>query len=102
MLSVTRKSSCSEAEIELPVVAWAEKEGWFVRKLQWIGRWGAPDRVFIKGGVVCFIEFKRPGAKPRPSQRGELRRMKKAGAAVAWFDDVEKAIQWLKRQEAKA
>jgi hypothetical protein len=52
-----------EAGLELTIVDEAEADGWFVRKVQWPGRKGAPDRVFIKGGRTVWIEFKRPDGK---------------------------------------
>ena len=48
----------AEYYIEDNVVAAAEADGWFSRKLQWVGRDGAPDRLFVKLGRVVFIEFK--------------------------------------------
>lgn len=84
-----------EKAIELPVVARAEKAGYFVRKVQWPGRHGAPDRVFIKDGRVVWIEFKRPGEKPRLSQTLEHDRMKAAGAEIHWCDSIADALQIL-------
>lgn len=84
-----------EKAVELPVVHRAEKAGWFVRKLAWPGRNGAPDRVFIKDGRVVWIEFKRPGKKPRLSQELEHDRMKAAGAEIYWCDNVLEALQIL-------
>lgn len=84
-----------EKAVESPVVARAERAGWFVRKVQWPGRIGAPDRVFIKGGRTVWIEFKRPGEKPRLSQTLEHDRMRAAGAEVHWCDNVFDALRIL-------
>lgn len=84
-----------EKAVEMPVVVRAEKAGWFVRKVQWPGRNGAPDRVFIKDGRVVWIEFKRPGEKPRLSQVLEHDRMRAAGAEVHWCDNVSDALRIL-------
>lgn len=84
-----------EIAIELPVVKRAEKAGWFVRKVQWPGRRGAPDRVFIKGGRTVWIEFKDEGEVPRLSQTLEHDRMKEAGAEVYWCDNITEALQIL-------
>lgn len=84
-----------EAAIEKPVCHRAEKAGWFCRKVAWPGRNGAPDRVFIKDGRVVWIEFKRPGEKPRLSQTLEHDRMKAAGAEVYTCDSVVEALKIL-------
>ena len=84
-----------EKGVEMPVVRRAEKAGWFVRKLAWPGRIGAPDRVFIKDGRVVWIEFKDAGKRPRKSQELEHDRMKAAGAEIYWCDNVLEALQIL-------
>ena len=84
-----------EKGVEMPVVKRAEKAGWFVRKLAWPGRIGAPDRVFIKDGRVVWIEFKDAGKRPRKSQELEHDRMKAAGAEIYWCDNVLEALQIL-------
>lgn len=86
-----------EIAVEMPVVRRAEAAGWFVRKVSWPGRIGAPDRVFIKCGRVVWIEFKAPGKEPRQSQVLEHDRMRKAGAELYWFDNIHDALAALKR-----
>lgn len=81
-----------ECAVEDPVVAWAKANGWFVRKLAWTGRKDAPDRVFIKGGRVVFIEFKDLDEPLRLSQSREHDRMRAAGAEVYVCDTREAAI----------
>jgi len=85
-----------EASIEGKVVKAAQDAGWFVRKLSWIGRVGAPDRLFIRDGRVVFIEFKRPGrGRLSPRQKAELERMAAAGAEVHVIDDADHAFRVL-------
>lgn len=79
----------SESVIEGSVCAHSEMNGWLVRKLSWIGRRGAPDRLFMKGGRALFIEFKATGEKPDPLQVREIERMRKAGMEVHVIDDIE-------------
>lgn len=79
----------SEAVIEGSVFAYAEMNGWLVRKLSWIGRRGAPDRLFMKEGRAIFVEFKATGEKPDPIQVREIARMRKAGMTVYVIDDIE-------------
>jgi len=81
----------TEAEIEKPTVALATMHGWFVRKVEWPGRRGAPDRVFIKDGRVVWIEFKSPTGKPTKQQLLEIRRMREAGAEVHICNSLEDA-----------
>lgn len=85
----------TEAAVEQPVVRRAELAGWFVRKVAWLGRIGAPDRVFIKAGRVVWIEFKRPGQKLRLAQELEHDRMRAAGAEVYVFDNAFEAMRVL-------
>lgn len=50
-----------EKYVETKVCEHAKKLGWLVRKAQWIGRNGCPDRFFFRDGLLVIIEFKRPG-----------------------------------------
>lgn len=84
-----------EKAVEIPTVKRAEKDGWFARKVEWPGRIGAPDRVFIRAGRTVWIEFKAPGKVPRRSQTLEHDRMREAGAEVYVADSVDKAMRYL-------
>lgn len=81
-----------ECAVEDPVVAWAKAHGWLVRKLAWVGRRDAPDRLFIKAGRVVFIEFKDRDEPLRLSQRREHDKLRAAGAEVYVCDTREAAI----------
>lgn len=91
-----------ELAVEMPVVKAAERAGYFVRKVGWVGRRSAPDRVFARPdrGVV-FIEFKRPGEVATLAQEIEHKKMIAAGMEVHVCDSVEAAfrILWLDRIE---
>lgn len=84
-----------EAAVEMPVVRRAEAAGWFVRKVVWPNRIGAPDRVFIKESRVVWIEFKAPGETPRLSQIQEHDRMRAAGAELHVCDSASTALKIL-------
>lgn len=59
-----------------------------VRKVQWVGRRHAPDRVvFFAGGI--YVELKAPGEKPRSGQVREHKRMRAAGFDVRVLDTIE-------------
>jgi hypothetical protein len=77
-----------ESRIEYTVVMRAMRAGWFVRKVAWLGRKDAPDRVFAKGGRTVWIEFKAPGEVARLSQDKEHGLMRAAGMEVHVVDSV--------------
>lgn len=84
-----------ESPLEDFACAEAEKAGWLVRKLQWVGRRNAPDRFFAKDGRVVLIEFKRPGGQPRPGQEKEIARLRGAGVEVYACDNPLAALNHL-------
>lgn len=90
-----------ESQIELPVVKRAEAAGYYVRKVAWIGRRSAPDRLFAREdrGQV-YIEFKRPGEDATLAQKLEHTRMRKAGMEVHVCDSIDAAMRllWLRRE----
>ena len=48
-----------EADVEARFVRVVEGHGWVVRKLEWVGRHGAPDRIcFGPGGRMALAEVK--------------------------------------------
>lgn len=70
-----------EIEVESKVCALAERAGWLVRKVKWIGRRGAPDRMFVRRGRIVLIEFKRPKkGQLHALQDREIARLRRAGA----------------------
>lgn len=78
-----------ESRIEQKVQEFAEANGWLVRKLKWIGRRAAPDRLYIRAGRVVFAEFKQKGKLPDPLQAREHKRMREHGAEVVVIDSIE-------------
>lgn len=87
-----------ERDIEKHLVAQVKKLGGEVRKLKWIGRTSAPDRVvFIAGRPPIFVELKAPGKTSTAAQLREHQRMRENGAKVVVLDstaNVDKFI-WL-------
>jgi hypothetical protein len=89
-----------ESAIENPVVKRAEAAGYYVRKVAWVGRRSAPDRLFArKDRGSVYIEFKKPGASATLSQSLEHERMRAAGIEVHVCDNVDDAMRilWLRR-----
>lgn len=75
-----------ERDIEKAFTAQVKAAGGEIRKLKWLGRKGAPDRVLMINSHVWWIEFKAPGKKPSAQQRSEHRRMRKMGMRVLVID----------------
>lgn len=86
-----------ESAIENPVVVRAERAGYFVRKVSWVGRKSAPDRLFSRAdrGSV-FIEFKDEGEVPTRLQAREHERMREAGMEVHVCDNIIDALRILR------
>lgn len=82
--------------VETPVVIRAEAAGYFTRKVSWLGRRSAPDRVFSREdrGTV-WIEFKKEGEEPTRLQIREHERMRSAGMEVHVCDNVADALRIL-------
>jgi hypothetical protein len=79
-----------EIEVEDYLVEQAKAIGGEVRKLRWIGRNGAPDRVIMFEGKTIWVELKRPGTKrANPHQIREHERMRRAGQTVVLIDSFE-------------
>lgn len=85
-----------EAGIEEQVVAWAENNGWLVRKMKYIGREGCPDRFFFGFGTIVMIEFKKPKGPIRPGQVKEHERLEAVGLHVFVHSTVDGAIETLR------
>lgn len=90
-----------ERDIERHLVTRVKELGGEVRKVQWIGRRGAPDRLvmlpelgdidwhFHRPARAVWVELKAPGVKPEPHQLHEHDRMRKMGQCVVVIDSIE-------------
>ena len=78
-----------ERDIEKYLVERAKALGGEVRKVKWIGRNGAPDRLVMQPGRTVWVELKAPGQKCRPHQIREHERMRRMGQQVAVVDSYE-------------
>lgn len=89
-----------ERDIERHLVKRAKELGGEVRKVQWIGRRGAPDRLVMlpthaaKGRMTfnektIWVELKAPGKKAEPHQVREHERMRDMGQRVVVIDSIE-------------
>ena len=75
-----------ERDVEAYGVKRFKAIGGEVRKLKWIGRRGAPDRVLMWKGHTIWIEFKAPGCVPDAHQLREHKRMRLMGQRVYVLD----------------
>jgi len=83
-----------ESDVEKYLVKRVKQINGEIRKVKWIGRRDAPDRVVFFNGV-WFIELKRPNSTARSSQIREHSRMRKHGAAVFVIDTIEKVDEFI-------
>lgn len=93
-----------ERDIERYLVERVEELGGEVRKVQFIGHRGAPDRVVwlpvkhVKpyiGMRQIWIELKAPGKKPEAHQLREHARLRKLGQQVEVIDSFERVDEVL-------
>lgn len=92
-----------ETEIEAHLVRRVKELGGECRKVQWVNRRGAPDRVVMLRGRIVWIETKAPGkAKSFPvnaherQQKREHDRMRAQGQKVYVLDDCDEIDKLLR------
>lgn len=91
-----------EAKIERTLREAAEAAGGRAYKFISPGVIGVPDRIVVlPGGMVCFVEVKAPGEKPRPSQRHVLRQLYRLGARTATVDNERTARRLIERMRRR-
>jgi len=83
-----------ERDIEAYLVKQVKATGGIVRKVQWLDRRGAPDRMVSwptcrGGGFPVFIELKAPGEELEPHQEHEHDLMRAGGLSVTVIDSFE-------------
>ena len=94
-----------ESVIERYLVKRVKEAGGEVRKVKWIGRRGAPDRLVMLpdpgpgGGTfnnAWWVELKAPGEPLEPHQSREHARMRRMGQRVLKIDSLEQVDELLK------
>lgn len=99
-----------ERDIERHLVKRVKELGGEVRKVQWIGRRGAPDRLVMLPKMpyhstapvvyhfprTIWVELKAPGKKAEPHQVREHERMRAMGQRVVVLDSIEGVEELLK------
>lgn len=71
-----------------------------IRKVMWVNRAHAPDRLVLLRGVH-FVELKAPGEVLRPGQEREHVRMRKHGADVRTLSTFAEVDAFLRELEDK-
>ena len=85
-----------ERDVERYLVAQVKRLGGEVRKVQWIGRRGAPDRFVMLPGRCLWVELKAPGETVPAHQAREHDRVRRMGQGVVVVDSlpgVDKLLQ---------
>jgi hypothetical protein len=89
-----------ESTIEEHLVNRVNERGGEIRKVKWINRNGAPDRLVmmprsfaidgcVDRGQSVWVELKAPGKPLEPHQEREHRRMRYMGQRVVVIDSIE-------------
>lgn len=79
-----------ESAIERAFVARVKSLGGMAEKFTSPGRRSVPDRIVtLPGGVIIFVELKRPGGKPTVAQLRDHERRRALGCDVRVIDSLE-------------
>lgn len=78
-----------ERTIEAYLVKRVTEMGGEVRKVTWIARTGAPDRLVMLPGRTVWVELKAPSKKPTTRQLREHARMRAMGQVVVVIDSLD-------------
>lgn len=86
-----------ESDIEKYLVKRVKEAGGEVRKVRWIGRTGAPDRVVmgLRKAATIWVELKATGKTPEPHQEREHKRMRTARQTVSVLDSFAAVDQFM-------
>jgi hypothetical protein len=96
-LSCVKGLVMRESVIEAYLAKRVKEAGGEIRKAEWIGRRGAPDRrVMLPGRMPVWVELKAPGEKPTAQQIREHNRMRRLGELVEVIDSIEGVEEFMK------
>ena len=92
-----------ESNIEKYFVSQVRTAGGWPLKLVSPGTAGMPDRLVLwPGGIVNFVELKRPGKKPRALQVARIKRLREYGQSAVWLStkkDVDIYVMIYREEE---
>ena len=78
-----------ETAIERHTKKYAESLGWLCYKFKTPGQRGVPDRIFIRNGMIIFVEFKREGKTPTDLQKEVIGQLIEHGCRVFVIDSKD-------------
>ena len=78
-----------ESRIEKIVTSYSRSKHWLAYKFSSPAHRGVPDHIYIRDGVVFFIEFKQQGKKPTALQHHIHQRIELEGIKVHIIDSIE-------------
>jgi len=88
-----------EAKVEQRFCRQAHKQGWLTRKLNGMGARNWHDQLVVAPGVVCLIEFKRPGLKCKLAPGQEVHHEECRALGIGHLslvtDDSDEAIRFV-------
>jgi len=90
-----------ESYIESEVSKEAHRRGWRVRKMQYVGRRGCPDRFYFRNGEIVMIEFKDVNGHLSPLQRKEINWLTENGFYVKVVDSIEGGVEIFESLDGK-
>lgn len=82
----------TEAKIEEKLVKFCRAHGILTYKFASPSNRGVPDRIFIHGGVVLFLELKRPGNVATELQKLHIQRITQAGGLAFVASSYDEAM----------
>lgn len=83
------RKQVSESYIEKKVCECAKRNGWLTYKFSSPAQRGVPDRIFLKGGSLKFVEFKAPGKRPTKLQLAIHARIRAERFEVFVINNIE-------------
>jgi len=78
-----------EKTIERKACDYASSRGWINFKFTSPTCRGVPDRIFVKGGIILFIEFKAPSGVASQAQHLIIKMLNSYGANALIIDNLK-------------
>lgn len=85
-----------EKKIEKQVNDYATSRGWYVLKNDSSLKKGIPDRLYVKGKLCFFIEFKTESGKTSKVQEFRIKELREKDIRVFVINNVEEGKQLIK------
>lgn len=84
------KGNQRESDVERYLIKRIKEMGGHVRKVRWLSRTGAPDRLVMAPHMMPFLlELKAPGRRPSIVQEREMQLLREHGMPATWADSDE-------------